>query len=513
VRVRVVVAVAVAALVATVLPGGPAAGGTGFGDSFDAAVDADPGYGLNDSLVARQGSGGVTYTRVSGLWNTGTPPRPWYSQVNHPSHPGTLSFWQGSSAVRVDAPVAAAGGTTSVAATLTPVVGSTASGAWSSIVLSHTASSWGYVSNSDVDLAVLVRADGGVQVFQAGTLVDDLPGYASGGTYRVGLSVTGRSLELTVDGTTTLVTLPAEVPDRTWLFLGRYASNTTDVSTVDDLAAGSVDSSALRRPAGSHLRYVGYFAARQTVAGGDHLAEVAGRSNLNVVTISDPDRYRPEVLAGCAPASCVVYTGNEFFQCTTTSCPLYPNAAQRWATLADQVRPYLDRIAAFAVLDEPFWRHASYTDVTTSATLIKDTYPDTPVMLNEAGPAVTNAFHVPDQVDWVSFDWYCQPATRIDATLSTLERQVPDRAGRNLFLFAEVTPICTGQTDQSLAAGLDQYRRTAEAHPRVAGIVLFGPWTGVGTTSPPPGQPTPSQYPMSTDAQERLAARILGATD
>jgi hypothetical protein len=135
------------------------------------------------------------------------------------------------------------------------------------------------------------------------------------------------------------------------------------------------------------------------------------------------------------------------------------------------------------------------------------------VLLNEAGPAVTDTFRVPDQVDWVAFDWYCQSPTRIDATLDTLERQVPDRAGRELFLFAEATPICAGQTDQSVAAGLDRYRRIAEAHPRVAGLLLFGPWTGVGPDSPGPGKPTPSQYPLATDAQERLAARILGDTN
>ncbi|BCJ26284.1 hypothetical protein [Actinocatenispora sera] len=514
-----------AALAATVpagatatVPAGATAGVTAgdtrtFHDSFDGAHDADPGYGLNDGLAGRQGTGGVTYTRVSGLWNTGTAPRPWYSQVNHPEHADTLSFFQGTSAVRMDAPVVATDDATSVAATLTPVVGSTTSGAWSSIVLSHDARSWGYVSNADVDLSVLVRSDGSVQVHQAGTLVRNLPDFASGGTYRVRLSVTGQTLHLSVDDATTTVPLPAAVPDRTWLFLGRYGSNETDVSTVDDLAAGAVDSTALRRPAGSHLRYTGYFAARQTRDGGNHLDEVAGRSNLDFVTISDADKYRPEELQRCAPKSCVVYTGNEFFQCSSTACPLYPNAADRWATLAEQVRPYLDRIAAFSVLDEPYWRHASYDDVATSANLVKKTYPDIPVLLNEAGPAVTDTFRVPDQVDWVAFDWYCQSPTRIDATLDTLERQVPDRAGRELFLFAEATPICAGQTDQSVAAGLDQYRRIAEAHPRVAGLLLFGPWTGVGPDSPGPGKPTPSQYPLSTDAQERLAARILGDTN
>jgi hypothetical protein len=44
-------------------------GGAGFTDTFATAVDDAPGYGLNDSLAARQpGGGGVTYTRESGVW-------------------------------------------------------------------------------------------------------------------------------------------------------------------------------------------------------------------------------------------------------------------------------------------------------------------------------------------------------------------------------------------------------------------------------------------------------------
>jgi len=51
------------------------------------------------------------------------------------------------------------------------------------------------------------------------------------------------------------------------------------------------------------LRYFGYFAARLTPSGGDHLAEVADRSNLNWVQISDVDRYIIPPPAPVPPAS------------------------------------------------------------------------------------------------------------------------------------------------------------------------------------------------------------------
>lgn len=54
-------------------------------DTFDNARDSHPGYGLNDALGTRQHGtqGGLTYHRLGA--------RPWYAQVNHPSHPNQLS--------------------------------------------------------------------------------------------------------------------------------------------------------------------------------------------------------------------------------------------------------------------------------------------------------------------------------------------------------------------------------------------------------------------------------------
>jgi hypothetical protein len=57
---------------------------------------------------------------------------------------------------------------------------------------------------------------------------------------------------------------------------------------------GPVNMSGLSLAAASGLRYYGYYAAR--LAGGpSHLAEVAGRSNLNWVNISDASGYQTGV--------------------------------------------------------------------------------------------------------------------------------------------------------------------------------------------------------------------------
>ncbi|MDX3655959.1 hypothetical protein PV646_01455 [Streptomyces sp. ID05-26A] len=499
-----------ALLAATVaVPGGAHAAPAPFHDTFDGAVDADPTYGLNDNLKQRQETGAVTYSRVSGRWNTGDVPRPWYSQVGHPNHRGALSMHLGTTAVRLDAPSTGS----SISATLTPVAGDRTSGDWSSIALGRSANSWGYVSNQDIDLGFLVRANGGVQLFQPGKPVVTLPAFAAAkddGSFDVTLKLAGSTLDLSVNGTRKTITLGTAVPtERLWIYLGRYSDSDKTVSLVDDLRVERMNSDDLRKRPGSQLRYYGYFGARLNAAGGNHLPEVRGRSNLNWVQISDVDAYRPEVLRDCAPAGCVVHTGNEFFDCDAAGCSLYPNASARWQVLAEKVRPYLDRVAGFVLQDEPFHHGARFEDVEFSAQQIKNTFPDRKVMLIEAGVRVDDSFRVPAAVDWVGFDEYCVGYEALDARMTKLEERAP---GKELFLLPEAAPQswCADRTDADLASTQYLHMALAQEHPAFVGIMVFGPWTGVGPAATGPGTPVPSKFPRATEAQERVAALVLG---
>lgn len=112
----------------------------------------------------------------------------------------------------------------------------------------------------------------------------------------------------------------------------------------------------------STVQYFGYFAARLAPSGGNHLAEVADRSNLNWVQISDVDRYRPEILDGCKERGCIVSTGHEFFTGCNGSpapnCNLYPDYRERWLRLAGQIGARIGKVGAFYLLDEPQHRGA-----------------------------------------------------------------------------------------------------------------------------------------------------------
>jgi hypothetical protein len=258
---------------------------------------------------------------------------------------------------------------------------------------------------------------------------------------------------------------------------------------------------------GSSLRYFGYFAARITASGGDHLSEVAGRSNLNWVQISDLDRYAPEVLDGCAPRGCIISTGHEFFRgCDSVhspDCALHPDYAARWGRLAEAVRSRIDKVGAFYLMDEPQWRGATRAELHTAATTIKATYPDIPVMMVEAGPQISASYQVPTSVDWVGFDWYCRPFADVERTLATLTGRV--HPNQSLFLVPEAAPLeaCGGAAghanDAEIAALQFDYLRLAESNPRVIGLLAFGFWTsGFGS----------AHLPQTVAAHEQIFARI-----
>ncbi|GGS82593.1 hypothetical protein ACFFV7_45210 [Nonomuraea spiralis] len=219
-------------------------------DTFERAHDTHPTYGLNDSLAARQSgkARGVTYSRVSGSWTTTTPPEPYYSQVNHPDYPGKLSFALARSAVRLDAPLDQDQDdayTVSVTVDPDPKLRGT-EGDWSSVMLSRSPASVGYVTSGDVQLGLTVARNGEVQLFRAGNALwsSPLKTTRAADGFRVTLAVTGASkadpsVAVTVNGVGRTTGLGTPVP-KPYLYLGAYVSNDKQVSTADDLAVSRV---------------------------------------------------------------------------------------------------------------------------------------------------------------------------------------------------------------------------------------------------------------------------------
>jgi len=227
-----------------------------FTDSFDGARDADPTYGLNDAISARQsGPGkGVTYTRAHGSWTTpaATPPA-YASQVNHKDFTGKLSFWAQTSAVRLDAPAMTdAAGSYTVTAKVDPNANARGNDAdWVSIMLAKASSTTGYVTAASVDAGLTVSRNGKVMLYQRGTALwsSELQATRSGSGFDVAVAVTNASsatptLTVTVNGATRAATLTGALA-QPYVLLGAYLSNgsattTAEVSTVDQLTVSRV---------------------------------------------------------------------------------------------------------------------------------------------------------------------------------------------------------------------------------------------------------------------------------
>ncbi|MFD0349842.1 hypothetical protein ACFQ0M_35080 [Kitasatospora aburaviensis] len=235
-----------------------------FSDTFqqDTSRNTDPLYGLNVGLDARQalpaGKHGVSYTRVSGRWDTVAPPAPWFVQASHPDHPNKLLFTSGISGVMLGAPaIADDTGHYTVSTVIDPVVGDTGSGDWGSLVLSRSHRSTGYVTGGDVDLGLTVTSAGKLALFHGGG--GETPFWtgtvAPTAQYAVSLTVsTGadRAVTLTVNGTPFTVSAPGTVnqwPSSAFLFLGAYLSDSHRVTTFGDgaghgLNVSNVDTSS-----------------------------------------------------------------------------------------------------------------------------------------------------------------------------------------------------------------------------------------------------------------------------
>ncbi|MFD0411137.1 hypothetical protein [Kitasatospora sp. NPDC127116] len=237
-----------------------------FADTFrlDPSQDTDPMYGLNVGIDARQSppekQHGISYTRVSGRWDTSVAPDQWFVQTSHPDHPNKLLFAKGVSAVMLGAPAVADGtGHYTVSTVIDPVVGDTTGKDWGSIVLSRSHRGNGYVTGGDVDLGLTVNSRGELALFHGGG--GETPFWtgsvAPTAQYAVALTVsTGadRAVTLTVNGTPFTVSAPAGVtrwPGSGFLYLGAYLSDPNRVTTFGDgaghgLNVSRIDTSATR---------------------------------------------------------------------------------------------------------------------------------------------------------------------------------------------------------------------------------------------------------------------------
>jgi hypothetical protein len=397
--------VAALAAASVAVPGGALAAPAPFHDNFDGAVHSPLTHGLNDNLKQRQGTGAVTYSRVAG----GS------VHVNDPRRPGTLSMRGATTAVRLDAPSTGP----AISAKLTP-----AADGWSSIVLARSANSTGHPSNQDIDLGLVLRANGSVGITQPGRPVVS-SSVKPRASFGVTLKLSGSALDLTINGEHRRIALGTEVPTgRLWVYLG--AGSPTTAGLVDDLKIEALNSDDLRKSPGSSLRYYGYLGA--------HPAAVRGHSNLNLIEVGDSQAEQHGGVDG------------------------------------------------FVVRDGD------------TARQIKERFPGKKVVFVVAGPAIDDTFQAPAEADAVGFHEHCAGYEALEARMAKLVERAP---GKELFLLPEGSPQapCADRTDADLESTQYLHLALAQQYPSFVGFLVT---------------PVPATFARTADAQERVAALVLG---
>ncbi|MGW4808709.1 hypothetical protein [Kitasatospora sp. NPDC004272] len=486
-----------------------------FVDTFDGVPGGAADNGLNGELSARQPTlVSANYSPVSGAPGLPVSPPAGAVRVNGADQPNRLALSGGSAAsggnaaVRLNKPATADldSGTYTVRAALTPVVGSSSSADWASLVLSGSSASSGWVEGADVALGLRVRADGRLQLFQGGTALwaaeRSVP---AAETYQVSVAVRpgpARTATVTVNGTAFPVDSPADLPRDGYLLLGTHQSAAGQVSAVDDLRVSMLGG----------LDYYGYFDTwdpDNNPNSVNHLPEVQPWTNFTQFIRQDP---ASGFLDYCLPQACVLDAGNLVWDNSVwgQGSPL-PDTPARLAAFRQKIDGNLGKIGLIYMVDEPSGYRMDLAAQNTAIGQIEQVFPGKGIGLTLVASELNRAEKVPAGVELVGYDEYCVGRARTAANVVKLKAKLasPDQ---HLFLIPETNPAGVGQpvadgcgssTDATIAAGNLNYRAIAAADPRITYLMNFR-WIG---------QAQYTGSPKTVAAQQAIGRAVVDATD
>jgi len=155
-----------------------------------------------------------------------------------------------------------------------------------------------------------------------------------------------------------------------------------------------------------------------------------------------------------------------------------------------------EHVAAFYLIDEPIWNGTTPEELATAATLVDDAFPDIPIAVVEAYPAV-DAAEFPSGVDWVGFDRYGVPDPSTDAAylaeLETVRSRASEAQDLILILDAQWFPefeVVAGLTPEDMGDVALHTLELAQSRDDVVAIIGY-------------------TWPGGLDIPEQLGARSL----
>lgn len=103
----------------------------------------------------------------------------------------------------------------------------------------------------------------------------------------------------------------------------------------------------------------------------------------------------------------ILYLGGFFDYSIEDAWSLRSDYVDFWDDFRDKHKldDRISIVAAFNIMDEPTWNGVSAADLATACNLVKATYDETPIMIVEGWPSVSDIV-VPITCDWLGFDQY-----------------------------------------------------------------------------------------------------------
>jgi len=271
-----------------------------------------------------------------------------------------------------------------------------------------------------------------------------------------------------------------------------------------ELALHWMENSMIVTPPEYHLTQFGYYhVAVNGIGTGDYINDVNGFTNFNFMDWSAANAVKA---AACNPPQKMAVNLRWVF---FSGSGLNPNYVSIWNSYAAQMAPYLDVIGAFYIMDEPYWAGISKADLETAAKLCKDTFPQIPTMVVEAGiPEVINgSWQMPSYIDYYGVDHYYS-FDDIPGLLAIIKsQQLP---GQKFFLVPQnILGASHGGTDAQVASWAYDYYNLALSDDTMVALMVFL-WPDIST---PGDQELALAGPLTLAAFQDIGGQILsGAT-
>jgi hypothetical protein len=268
--------------------------------------------------------------------------------------------------------------------------------------------------------------------------------------------------------------------------------------------------------AGHDVRRFGYFASAFIY--GDHTPAIAPHSNVTwasksgwISASTEPTNPAGDIArlesAKANDTKAILSIPGVFLD---KNLRLRPDYAANWRQYSAAIAPYVQHVAAFYPLDEPYMVGEKYgitlaemqKALETINASIESTFPGVPIAVIFNGAEITSTLVIPKGYDWIGFDCYgsfddCK-GHPIPWYVSTLKSRMT--AGQRLFLVPDgsiPTPkdtLPSLQQQLDLVTRIDRYYDLARRDSRVIGMFPFlwqrlvgpaGQWDWAGTSEMP----------------------------